>query len=154
MDKYAFLENVPDLSVEPYADSFDDGEWYSLIAGKNGVDQVVAYAKELIADGYSLINLCGDFGEEHVVAYDTYSLAFQALLNDQVDCIVLDDAVGKAYLKLHPELVMVQTTYDVEGYAFGVYKQDTGLLEAINAALNELIADGTVDSIIAKWMAE
>ena len=95
-----------------------------------------------------------DFGEEHVVAYDTYSLAFQALLNDQVDCIVLDDAVGKAYLKLHPELVMVQTTYDVEGYAFGVYKQDTGLLEAINAALNELIADGTVDSIIAKWMAE
>lgn len=66
MDKYAFLENVPDLSVEPYADSFDDGEWYSLIAGKNGVDQVVAYAKELIADGYSLINLCGDFGEEHV----------------------------------------------------------------------------------------
>ena len=95
-----------------------------------------------------------DFGEDHVVAYDTYSLAFQALLNDQVDCIVLDDAVGKAYLKLHPELVMVQTTYDVEGYAFGVYKQDTGLLEAINAALNELIADGTVDSIIAKWMAE
>ena len=95
-----------------------------------------------------------DFGEDHVIAYDTYSLAFQALLNDQVDCIVLDDAVGKAYLALHPELTMVQTTYDVEGYAFGVYKQDTGLLEAINAALKELIDDGTVEQIIQKWMAD
>lgn len=91
------------------------------------------------------------FGEDAVTAYDTYSLAFQALLNGQIDCIVLDDAVGKAYVAQHPELTMVQTTYDVEGYAFGVYKQDTGLLEALNAALQELIADGTVDAIIAQW---
>ena len=92
-----------------------------------------------------------DFGEDKVTAYDTYSLAFQALLNDQVDCIVLDDAVGKAYVALHPELTMVQTNYEVEGFAFGVYKQDTGLLEAINAALQELVADGTVNEIILKW---
>ena len=91
------------------------------------------------------------FGEDKVTAYDTYSLAFQALLNGQVDCIVLDDAVGKAYVAQHPGLTMVQTTYDVESYAFGVFKQDTGLLDALNAALQELIADGTVDAIIAQW---
>lgn len=66
MKKYAFLENVPGLSVDGYADSFDDGEWLSLVAGLDGVDQVLEYAKKLIADGYSLINLCGDFNEEHV----------------------------------------------------------------------------------------
>ena len=66
MNKYAFLENVPGLSVDGYADSFDDGEWLSLVAGLDGVDQVLEYAKKLIADGYSLINLCGDFNEEHV----------------------------------------------------------------------------------------
>ena len=66
MNKYAFLENVPDLSVDGYSDCFDDGEWLSLVAGLNGVEQVLEYAKELIADGYSLINLCGDFNEEHV----------------------------------------------------------------------------------------
>ncbi len=92
-----------------------------------------------------------DFGQDHVTAYDTYSLAFQALLNNQVDCIVLDDAVGKAYVALHPELTMVQTNYEIESYAFGVYKQDTGLLDAINGALKELIEDGTVDEIIMKW---
>ena len=66
MKKYAFLENVPGLSVDGYADSFDDGEWLSLVAGLDGVDQGLEYAKKLIADGYSLINLCGDFNEEHV----------------------------------------------------------------------------------------
>lgn len=66
MNKYAFLENVPDLSVDGYSDCFDDGEWLSLVAGLNGVEQVLEYAKALIADGYSLINLCGDFNEEHV----------------------------------------------------------------------------------------
>ena len=66
MNKYAFLENVPDLSVDAYCDSFDDGEWLSLVAGLNGVDHVLEYAKELIADGYSLINLCGDFNEDHI----------------------------------------------------------------------------------------
>ncbi len=66
MNKYAFLENVPNLSVDGYSDCFDDGEWLSLVAGLNGVEQVLEYAKELIADGYSLINLCGDFNEEHV----------------------------------------------------------------------------------------
>ena len=92
-----------------------------------------------------------DFGEDHVTAYDTYALAFQALMNDQVDCIVLDDAVGKKYVELNPGLTMVQTDYELEGYAFGVYKQDEGLLEAINAALNELIEDGTIEEIIQKW---
>ena len=66
MNKYAFLENVPDLSVDAYSDFFDDGEWLSLIAGLNVVDKVMEYAKELIADGYSLINLCGDFNDEHI----------------------------------------------------------------------------------------
>ena len=66
MNRYAFLENVPDLSVTDYADSFDDGEWLSLVAGLDGVDQVMDYAKQLIADGYRMINLCGDFDQEHV----------------------------------------------------------------------------------------
>ena len=65
MDKYAFLVNVPGLTAENYSDSFDDGEWNNLVEGLDGIDAVLQRAKELIADGYSLINLCGDFGEEH-----------------------------------------------------------------------------------------
>lgn len=95
-----------------------------------------------------------DFGEDHVVAYDTYSLVFQALLNDQVDCIVMDDAVAKAYIALNPGLTMAPTTYEVEDYAFGITKGNTALVEAVNSALNELMADGTVQAIVDKYMAE
>lgn len=95
-----------------------------------------------------------DFGADAVVAYDTYSTAFQALMNDQIDCIVLDDAVAQAYLATYAGLEMVETTYEPEDYAFGVTKGNTALVDGINAALKELIADGTVQSIIDKYIAE
>ena len=65
MKKFAYVENVPDLSVENYMESFDDGEYVNHIAGFDGVDACMDYVKGLIRDGYELINLCGDFGKEH-----------------------------------------------------------------------------------------
>ena len=95
-----------------------------------------------------------DYGTDSVVAYDTYTTVFQALMNDQVDCVVLDDAVGNAFLSRYPGLVMNTTNYDPENFAFGVTKGNTGLQSAINEALAELIADGTVQSIVDRYMAE
>ena len=86
-----------------------------------------------------------------VIVYDTYSLAFQALQNGQIDCVLLDDAVGSAYVKQIPGLGMQPTTYEVEEYAFGIAKGNTTLLDAINGALTELIEDGTVQAIIDQY---
>ena len=94
-----------------------------------------------------------DFGDK-VVAYDTYSMVFQALNNDQVDCIVMDDAVAKAYMETNPGLEMTTTTYEPENYAFGFFKGNEALVNAVNGALQELIADGTVQSILDKYMSE
>ena len=88
---------------------------------------------------------------ENVIVYDTYSLAFQALQNGQIDCVLLDDAVGNAYIKQIPGLGIQPTTYEVEEYAFGIAKGNTSLLDAVNAALAELIEDGTVQAIIDKY---
>ncbi|MBQ9060115.1 MAG: hypothetical protein IJ128_03130 [Firmicutes bacterium] len=66
MQKYAFIENVPGLTADNYMDSFNDGEWISYVIGLDGMDKVVDCAKQMIAGGASLINLCGDFGPEHV----------------------------------------------------------------------------------------
>ena len=91
-----------------------------------------------------------DFGEDAVRSYNTYSVAFLALQNGQVDCVLLDDMVAKAYAKTIPGLKVVETTYEAEDFAFGVSKGNTGLVDAINAVLDELIADGTVEAIILK----
>ena len=93
-----------------------------------------------------------DFGEDHTLAYDKYSLAFQALQNGQVDCILVDDLVGKAYVKRIPGLEVVETTYEPEEFGFGFAKNKyPELLADFNAALQELIDNGTVEEIILKW---
>jgi len=92
-----------------------------------------------------------DFGEDAVTAYDKYSLAFQALQNGQIDCIMVDDMVGAAYVKQIPGLEMIQTAYEPEEFAFGFAKDNLELVEAFNAELQKLIDDGTIESIILKW---
>ena len=92
-----------------------------------------------------------DFGEDNVKAYDKYSLAFQALQNGQIDCIMVDDMVGQAYVKQIPGLEMIKTEYEPEEFAFGFAKGNTELLEAFNAELQKLIDDGTIEQIILKW---
>ena len=97
------------------------------------------------------IEAVNNFGEEHVLAYDKYSLAFQALQNGQVDCIMVDDMVGAAYVKQIPGLEMFKTDYKPEDFAFGFAKGNTELVDAFNAELQKLIDDGTVEQIILKW---
>jgi polar amino acid transport system substrate-binding protein len=92
-----------------------------------------------------------NFGEEHVTSYDKYSLAFQALQNGQVDCIMVDDMVGAAYVKTIPGLEMISTGFEPENFAFGLAKGNDELLAAINEQLQKLIDDGTVEQIILKW---
>ena len=93
-----------------------------------------------------------DYGEEHVVAYDDGFTAVQALVNGQVDCVVIDNAPAQEFVKNNAGLAILDTEYANEDYAIGVNKGNTALLDAINGALEELIADGTVQSIIDKYI--
>ncbi len=95
-----------------------------------------------------------DYGEDHVIGYDTYTLAFQALQNGQVDCIVLDDAVGYAYVDQIPGLEVLDTEYVVEDYAFGVDKDNAELLEAVNLVLNAMMDEGLVQDIIDEYISD
>ncbi len=95
-----------------------------------------------------------DYGSDHVIGYDTYTLVIQVVLNGQVDCAVLDDSVARAYVAENPGLMILDTEYAVESYAFGVDKTNTALLDAVNAALSALIADGTVDEIISRYISD
>ena len=93
-----------------------------------------------------------DFGDENVVAYDDGLTAVQALNNGQVDAVVIDNAPAKEFVAANPGLVILDTEYANEDYAIGVAKGNTALLDAINGALKELIDDGTVQSIIDKYI--
>lgn len=93
-----------------------------------------------------------DYGDENVVAYDNGITAVQALLKNQIDCVVIDNAPAQAFVKENAGLKVLDTEYAVEDYAIGFKKGNTALKDAVNEALAELIADGTVQKIIDKYI--
>ena len=94
-----------------------------------------------------------DYGDDHVTAYDNGASAVQALINGQVDCVVIDSAPAEAFVAANAGLTILDTEYVTENYAIGVNKDNTALLDAINQVLAELIADGTVQSIVDKYIS-
>lgn len=96
---------------------------------------------------------CGDdYGDDHVVAYDDGITAVQALMNGQVDCVVIDNEPAKSYVAANPGLTILDTEYVVEDYAIGMAKNNTALQTAVNEALAELTADGTIQGIIDQYI--
>ena len=93
-----------------------------------------------------------DFGDDAVVAYDNGLTAVQALNNGQVDAVVIDNAPAKEFVAANPGLVILDTSYAEEDYAIGMAKGNTALEDAVNAALEELKADGTLQSIVDKYI--
>ncbi len=93
-----------------------------------------------------------DFGDENIVAYDDGLTAVQMLNNGQVDCVVIDNAPAKEFVAANPGLKLLDTAYVEESYAIGVGKGNTELKDAINTALEELKADGTLQAIVDKYI--
>ena len=92
-----------------------------------------------------------DFGDDAVVAYDSGLTAVQALNNGQVDAVVIDNAPATQYVAANPGLKVLDTSYAEEDYAIGMAK-GSALEDAINKALEELKEDGTLQSIVDKYI--
>lgn len=94
-----------------------------------------------------------DYGEEHVTAYDNGLTAVQALVSGKVDCVVIDNEPAKAFVAEVEGLKILETEYVTEDYAAAMSKDNKALYDAVNAALQELIADGTIQGIIDKYIS-
>ncbi len=92
-----------------------------------------------------------DFGEDSVVAYDNGLTAVQALNNGQVDAVVIDNAPAQEFVAANPGLKVLDTSYAEEDYAIGMAK-GSALEDAVNKALEELKADGTLQAIVDKYI--
>lgn len=92
-------------------------------------------------------------GEDRVVAFDEFGPSIQALVNGDVDAVIIDSTAGQGYTGENAELLAIinePLTSDFLGYAFG---EGSDLVEPFDAALQSMIADGTLDEISATWFA-
>ena len=69
-----------------------------------------------------------------------------------MDCVIIDNEPAKSYVAANEGLKILETEYAVEDYAICFAKENTELKEKVNAALKELIADGSVQKIIDKYI--
>jgi len=93
-----------------------------------------------------------DFGEENVVSYGKGADAVIALKGGDVDAVIIDNEPAKAFVAENEGLQILETEYAVEDYAIAIAKTNPELLEKVNAALEKLTADGTIDGIISKYI--
>lgn len=78
--------------------------------------------------------------------------AVLALTSGKVDCVVIDNEPAKNYVAANEGLKILDTQYAVEDYAIALAK-DSELTAQVNAALEELIADGSVQAVIDKYIS-
>ncbi len=93
-----------------------------------------------------------DFGADNVTTYSNGNEAVLALKGGSVDCVIIDNEPAKALVAANAGLKILDTTYANEDYAICVKKGNSELLQKIDAAIMELTKDGTIDSIVAKYI--
>lgn len=93
-----------------------------------------------------------DFGEDHVEEYNKGADAVMALKQGKVDAVIIDNEPAKSFVAANEGLKILDTEYVTEDYAACMNKENAELLEAVNGALAELKADGTLQEIIDKYI--
>lgn len=138
-----------------FTDSYANGVQVVIVPQNSTISSIDDLKGKMIGTqrgttGY--IYCTDDYGEDYVTAFDDGATAVQNLLAGKVDAVVIDSAPAKEYVKANAGLKILDTEYTNEDYAIGVSKDNTALLDALNSALAELKADGTVQSIIDKYI--
>lgn len=93
-----------------------------------------------------------DAGLGSVMGFSKYTDAIEALKDGKCDCVLMDNEPAKALVAQNEGLTILDSEYSVEDYAIAIAKENTELYEKVNSALEELIADGTLQTIVDKYI--
>ena len=145
------------LWSEPYSDNTqmimvkkDSGiATLADLAGKKVGVQTATSAYDLLNDEEGQKALCDTFDSLEV--YDTYTTAITDLKADAVDALAIDVTRANEALAKDDTLVVLEEELGSEVYGIGFRKDDTELCDQVNAALEALAADGTVDKIAENY---
>ena len=117
-----------------------------------GNNYIIGVQRNTTGDLYTTWDL-EDAGLATIDRYSKGADAVQALLTGKVDCVVIDNEPAKAFVAEVSGLKILDTEYVEEQYAGAMSKDNKALYEAVNKAMEELIADGTVQSIIDSYIS-
>jgi len=79
--------------------------------------------------------------------------AVLALKQGKIDCVIIDDEPAKVYVSQNDDLRILDEPFETEEYAIAM-KKGSDLKALIDGALEELIANGTLDQIKSNYIGE
>ena len=89
--------------------------------------------------------------EADIVSLTKVTDIIAELIAGTLDGAYIETAVAETYAINYPDLAIVlDVPYDAEGSAVGVSKDNTALLEGVNAAIAAALADGSMDKFVAE----
>lgn len=94
-------------------------------------------------------------GEVSVIErYNKGNDAVQALKQGKIDCVIIDSQPAQAFVEKNDDLMILEEEFALEEYAVAVSKENQELTAAINGALAQLKADGTLAGIVANYIGD
>ena len=122
---------------------------YALIEAKGG--HIAIGVQESTTGDIYISDEFETAGTADVQRFKAGADAVLALTSGQVDCVVIDNEPAKAFVAKNEGLKLLDTAYTEEEYAMA-FPKDSEVYEAFNAALKELMADGTLKGIVDQFI--
>ena len=98
--------------------------------------------------------LDGDEANPRIKLFDTFGASVQALKSGDVDLVLMDRTSAAGYMGASPNAFkIVGQPLDREEFGF-IMKQGSDLVAPINAAIQSMKDDGTIDKLNQKWLYE
>lgn len=112
----------------------------------------MADKKIAVIQGYTGEICVNEMGYEYT-SFKKGTDAVLELVNGKADVVVIDSATASKYVSDNEGLKIVEDTeaFGSEEYAIAVAKDNTELLDMINASIDELLANGTVGELADKY---
>ena len=157
MLKFAWFINTPGQTPDTFSKSYENAESYNLVLGTDNMDMAKEYVAKLVAEGYTLFNLCGDFDDE--ITAEMQADAGPDVKIKHADYLPAEGEKVEAleeFSKYGIVVVMrgVEESVDVklaadDGFeAYAIFVKDQ---EAANAAAQKLAAWGAHDIELCSW---
>ncbi len=89
----------------------------------------------------------GDDAGSVVEKYNKGVDAIQALRQNKIDCVIIDEEPAKVFAEKNKDLIILSEEFVIEDYAICIAKENSELKEKVNAALAEIKADKTLEAL-------
>lgn len=92
-------------------------------------------------------------GEDHIKKYATNVEAFMDLKVGRVDAVIVDEVVARYQATKEAGYKILDENFGGEEYGVGFRKEDKELRDAVQKAMDAVIADGEATQISNKWFS-